>query len=105
MNRETKHTQEPKKTEAGKEILKEIVLPSGKRAAFLKRRGIAIVNAQRKIGGDASRMSFALISEMVEIDGSPVLMEQLEDEIDFFDCLALTEEFSQLGKPGPMPGS
>nr|VFK17443.1 MAG: hypothetical protein BECKLPF1236B_GA0070989_111711 [Candidatus Kentron sp. LPFa] len=95
---------EPKKTASGHPILKELTLPSGKKATFLKRRGVALLNAQRKMKGDPSLMTFAMLSETVEIDGKPVLMEAFQDEFDLFDVLTLNNEFSDLGKSSPMPG-
>jgi len=58
-----------------------------------------LLNAQRKAEGDASRISFALLSEVVEINGKPCLMEDFE-EMDLFDVMRLTEEMGEMGKSG-----
>lgn len=81
-------------------IAKETTLPSGAQAVFFRRKGRALTNAQRKADGDASRMGFALLSEVVEIDGRAPLMEELE-EMDLFDVMRLQEVFGELGKAGP----
>lgn len=75
-------------------------LPSGAKATFYRRKGRALMNAQRKADGDASRMSFALLSEVVDINGKAPLMEELE-EMDLLDVIKLQEVFGELGKSGP----
>lgn len=84
------------------EVAKEITLPSGATATFFRRKGRALMNAQRKADGDSSRVTFAILSEVVEIDHKPVQMEDLE-EMDLFDVMRLTEAFGEMGKPGPTP--
>jgi len=87
-------------TDANKtDVFKEVVLPSGIQAVFFRRKGRALLNAQRKAEGDASRISFALLSEVVEINGKPCLMEDFE-EMDLFDVMRLTEEMGEMGKSG-----
>ena len=83
-------------------VLKEITLPSGAKAVFLRRKGKALMNAQRKADGDSSKISFALLSEIVEVDGKPCLMEDFE-EMDLFDVMRLSEELGEMGKSGPTP--
>lgn len=80
-------------------VLKEVQLPSGSQAVFYRRKGIVLINAQRKVSGDSSRVAFALLSEIVEIDGKPCLMEDF-DEMDLFDVMCLSEELGNLGKSG-----
>lgn len=87
------------KTNTKPEVIKEVTLPSGAKATFYRRKGIALINAQRKAGGDSSRTSFAVLSEVVEIDGKLRMMEDF-DEMDLFDVMCLNEEFSGLGKSG-----
>ena len=77
-------------------VLREVTLPSGATAVFYKRRGKALVNAQRSAAGDSSRIAFALLANIIEVDGLPVLMEDL-DEMDLFDVLKLQEIFGELG--------
>lgn len=81
-------------------VAREVTLPSGAKAVFFRRKGAALTRAQRKADGDAGRMGFALLSEVVEIDGRAPLMEELE-EMDLFDVMRLQEEFGELGKAGP----
>ena len=83
-------------------VMKEVELPSGGKAVFYRRKGVALINAQRKAGGDTSRVGFALLSEIVEIDGKPCLMEDF-DEMDLFDVMFLSEELGSLGKSGQTP--
>lgn len=83
-------------------VLKEITLPSGTKAVFLRRKGKALMNAQRKADGDSSKISFALLSEIVEVDGKPCLMEDF-GEMDLFDVMRLSEELGEMGKSGPTP--
>ena len=83
-------------------VLKEVTLPSGAQAIFYRRKGGALINAQRKAGGDTSRVAFALLSEIVEVDGKPCLMEDF-DEMDLFDVMRLSEELGELGKSGQTP--
>lgn len=85
---------------ANGQIAKEITLPSGALAVFYRRKGVALTRAQRKAEGDSSRMGFALLSEVVEINGRAPLMEELE-EMDLFDVIHLQEAFGELGKAGP----
>lgn len=82
--------------------VKRIALPfSGATAIFYRRKGRALVDAQRAADGDTGRMAFALLAQVVEIDGKPQLMEDLE-ELDLLDVLRLQEAFGELGKlPGP----
>lgn len=47
-------------------------------------------------------ISFALLSEIVEVDGKPCLMEDFE-EMDLFDVMRLSEELGEMGKSGPTP--
>jgi hypothetical protein len=83
-------------------VQKEITLPSGAKATFYRRKGVALINAQRKADGDASRVAFALLSEIVEVDGKPCLMEDF-DEMDLFDVMRLSEVLGEMGKSGPTP--
>ncbi len=72
---------------------KKITLPSGKTAEILPFQGAHIRKAQKKMGDDTSLFTFALISECVNIDGNPILMEEL-DVMDGRDVLKLQAEFS-----------
>lgn len=96
-----KHESENSETAktANPAILKEDTLPSGAQVVFFRRKGKALMNAQRKADGDSSRVGFALLSEMIEIDGKPCLMEDIE-EMDLFDVMRLQEVLGELGKFG-----
>lgn len=72
---------------------KIINLPSGKTAEILPFKGYHIRAAQRKMGEDTSLFIFALISECVNIDGKPVIIEEL-DQMDGRDVIKLQAEFS-----------
>nr|VFJ57009.1 MAG: hypothetical protein BECKFM1743C_GA0114222_101903 [Candidatus Kentron sp. FM]VFJ57051.1 MAG: hypothetical protein BECKFM1743A_GA0114220_101814 [Candidatus Kentron sp. FM]VFK11508.1 MAG: hypothetical protein BECKFM1743B_GA0114221_101873 [Candidatus Kentron sp. FM] len=88
------------------DVLKGIILPiSGKTAQFFRRKGRNLANASRKAGGDIGLLDAAMISELITIDGNPVLMKELLDEYDFFDMLALQQGFGELGKFSQRPGS
>lgn len=82
--------------------IKRLPLPSGSVAVFYRRKGRALSMAQRAAGEDTSRMAFALLAQMVEIDGRQPLMEDLED-MDLLDVLKLQEEFGNLGKASAGP--
>lgn len=82
--------------------LKRVPLPSGKVAVFFRRKGRALILAQRAAGDDSSRLAFALLAQVVEIDGQAPMMEDIED-LDLADVLMLQEEFGSLGKSGPPP--
>jgi hypothetical protein len=83
-------------------IIDTIILPSGVQAVFYRRKGRALIDAQRAAGDDSSRLMFALMAQVVEIDGKSVLMEDIED-MDLMDVLKLQEAMGSLGKPGPAP--
>lgn len=83
-------------------VLKKVLLPSGSVAVFFKRKGVALINAQRKADGDNSRTGFALLSEIIQIDGKTVLMEDIE-QMDLFDVMRLSEVLGELGKSGQAP--
>jgi hypothetical protein len=89
-------------TSKSAKVLKEVTLPSGAKAVFYDRKGIALINAQRKAADDTSRISFALLSEIVEIDGKALLMEEME-EMGLFDVMELSKVLGELGKSGPTP--
>jgi hypothetical protein len=90
-------------TELPEGAIKAVELPSGAKAVFFKRKGRALIEAQRAADGDSSRLMFAILARVVEIDGQAPLMEDLE-EMDLFDVMKLQEEFGGLGKPaGPLP--
>ena len=72
--------------------MKEILLPSGKAAKFKDGKGRDLLNAQRK-AKNSDEILFALIAEIVEIDGQSLIYEDLL-EMDLEDVLALQAEIS-----------
>lgn len=87
-------------------VMRKLTLSTGSVARFHRCKGTALVNAQRKSGDDSSMMTFALLSEMITIDGKAVLMEDLV-QADLFDLLKLQGVFGELsgamGKVSPTP--
>lgn len=75
------------------EIVKEFDLPSGKKAAVKKFRGLDVLRAQRMAGEDTEKVLFAMIATCVLIDGEPIVMEDLE-VMDGFDVVRLMGEFN-----------
>lgn len=72
---------------------KEIILSDGRKAQVLPFKGHHIRQAQKLMGDDTSMFLFALIALCVEIDGKPVLVEDL-DHMEGKDVLKLQAEFS-----------
>lgn len=58
------------------EILKEVELSTGKKLTIYKGKGKHLLNAQAK-AQDAQQILWALFSELVEIDGKRVFIEDL----------------------------
>ena len=71
---------------------KTITLPSGKTAEIKPGKGKHLLNATRK-AKQADEVVFALISELVTLDGEPILYEDLL-EMDLPDVVALQGEVS-----------
>lgn len=72
--------------------MKEITLPSGKIAVFKDGKGKDLLNAQRK-AKTPDEILFALIAEISEIDGQPLIYEDLL-EMELEDVLSLQAEMS-----------
>lgn len=71
---------------------KALELPSGARAEVRKGMGRDLMRAQRAVaGGDASAVVFALIAELVLIDGRKIVYEDVL-EMDLTDVMALQAE-------------
>lgn len=75
-------------------------LPSGKTATFEKFKGMHVRKASQMVDGDTSKIIFAMIALTVQIDGAPVVMEDI-DEMDGADVLELMGEFSGNFSPTP----
>ena len=81
-----------------------LVLPSGKSAAIRKGCGRDLMRAQRVVGAsnDPNAVVFALIAELVEIDGEKIVYEDLL-AMDLNDVLALQSEVAGANFQGPPP--
>ena len=79
--------------EAGDEQnTRAIDLPSGARAEVRKGYGRDLMRAQRAAaGGDAGAVIFALIAEVVRVDGRKIVYEDVP-EMDLADVMALQAE-------------
>ena len=97
-------------SEAGRKDLRVLLLPSGKSAAIRKGFGRDLMRAQRVVGAssDPTAVVFALIAELVEIDGERIVYEDLL-AMDLNDVLALQSEVAganfQDPPPAPSPPS
>ncbi len=74
------------------ETVKEITLPSGKKAVIKPFKGRDIREAQKISGTDTSMVIFAIIAVTTTIDGSPVAAEELDD-MDGMDVFELMNSF------------
>ncbi len=74
---------------------RRIALPSGKTAELRKGKGRDLMRAHRAVAGSPEPMSvsFALIAELVRIEGKPLVYEDVL-EMDLDDVLALEAEVS-----------
>ena len=81
-----------------------LVLPSGKAALIRKGCGRDLMRAQRAVGtsSDPTAVVFALIAELVEIDGEKIVYEDLL-AMDLNDVLALQSEVAGANFQGPPP--
>lgn len=73
---------------------KIIELPSGAKAEVKPFLGKHIRKAQQMAGGDESLIIYSMISQLTTIDGSGIVMEEL-DEMDGRDVLRLMQEFGE----------
>lgn len=73
---------------------REITLPSGRKATIAPFKGKHVRVAQLMADKDTSRYMYAIISQLVKIDGEGVTMEDM-DEMDGVDALALMGEFGE----------
>jgi hypothetical protein len=81
-----------------------LVLPSGRTAMIRKGVGRDLMRAQRVVGvsTDPTAVVFALIAELVEIDGEKIVYEDLL-AMDLNDVLALQSEVAGANFQGPPP--
>ena len=69
-----------------------LVLPSGKTAIMKPYKGKQIRQAQKAAGGDETKLVYAIIALTTEIEGKPIVMEDL-DEMSGPDVLKLMGQF------------
>jgi hypothetical protein len=81
-----------------------LILPSGRSASIRKGFGRDLMRAQRVVGtsSDPTAVVFALIAELVEIDGEKIVYEDLL-AMDLNDVLALQSEVAGANFQGPPP--
>lgn len=79
---------------------KQFTLPSGKKAVIYPGKGKHATNAIKIVGDDMSRYLPALMSQLVEVDGYPVVLEDLE-EMPLQDFMALQAEFADQNFTSP----
>jgi len=82
--------------------LRSITLPSGKTAGIRKGKGRDLMHAQRAVAGnpDPTAVVFALIAELAQIDGAPIVYEDVV-EMDLGDVLVLQAEVTGANFPEP----
>lgn len=85
---------------------RSIVLPSGKTAVIRRGKGRDLMRAQRAVIGnsDPTAVVFALIAELAQIDGAPIVYEDVV-EMDLGDVLILQAEVTGANFPEPAPDS
>jgi hypothetical protein len=90
--------------EAEQQYRRLLILPSGKSAAIRRGLGRDLMRAQRVVGvsSDPNAVVFALIAELVEIDGEKIVYEDLL-AMDLNDVLALQSEVAGANFQGPPP--
>ena len=83
-----------------------VALPSGKTAAIRRGKGRDLMRAQRAVAGnpDPTAVVFALIAELAQIDGAPIIYEDVV-EMDLGDVLVLQAEVTGANFPEPAPAS
>src|SRR5271169_5290528 len=76
-----------------------IELPSGKHADVRKGKGRDLMRAHRAVAGNSEPMSvsFALIAELAQVEGKPLVYEDLL-EMDLDDVLTLEAEVMGVGE-------
>jgi len=80
-----------------KDIIKEIVLPSGKKAVIKEGEGRDFFWAYRN-AGDPSEILRLLMVRLIEIDSEP-LTEDGIDELPISDVMVLVKEFTEVFSP------
>lgn len=70
--------------------MREVILPSGKKATIKDGKGRDLLNAQRK-AKSAEEIAYALLAELTEIEGQKLIYEDIL-EMDIKDVIALQME-------------
>ena len=85
---------------------RSVTLPSGKIAAIRRGKGRDLMRAQRAVAGnpDPTAVVFALIAELAQIEGAPIVYEDVV-EMDLGDVLVLQAEVTGANFPEPAPDS
>src|ERR1700746_2602892 len=81
-------------------------LPPGKTAAIRRGKGRDLMRAQRAVAAspDPTAVVFALIAELAQIDGAPIVYEDVV-EMDLGDVLVLQAEVTGANFPEPAQDS
>jgi hypothetical protein len=97
---------QPSEQSATASRLRSIALPSGKTAAIRRGKGRDLMRAQRAVTGnpDPTAVVFALIAELAQIDGEPIVYEDVV-EMDLGDVLVLQAEVTGANFPEPAQDS
>jgi len=85
---------------------RSVMLPSGKTVEIRRGKGRDLMRAQRAVTGnpDPTAVVFALIAELAQIDGAPIVYEDVV-EMDLGDVLVLQAEVTGANFPEPAPDS
>ncbi|HZO81124.1 MAG TPA: phage tail assembly protein [Candidatus Binataceae bacterium] len=86
--------------------IRSLTLPSGRSATLRKGKGRDLMRAQRAVGGnpDPTAVVFALIAELAQIEGAPIVYEDVL-ELDLEDVLILQAEVTGTNFHEPAQGS
>lgn len=97
---------QPSEHSAAASQLRSITLPSGKTAAVRRGKGRDLMRAQRAVAGnpDPTAVVFALVAELAQIDGAPIVYEDVV-EMDLGDVLVLQAEVTGANFPEPAQDS
>lgn len=80
--------------------MREITLPSGKKAVIHKGKGKHAIQAMKICDGKTEQYLPALMSLLIDIDGQALVMEDFE-EMDMQDYMALQGEFADQNFTSP----
>lgn len=93
-------------TEISTEVLAstdhEFTVPSGKKIVMRRGKGRDMVNALRK-ARDTNEVQFALLAELITVDGNPIIYEDLLD-MDLPDVLMIQSESNDFLSPQMLKG-